>query len=49
MKQAVGKKVLYLNFDANDSKKYHMEAIQDSAVYASEMDNYLSEFYYLIV
>ena len=32
----------------NNDKKYELEAIQNSAVYAKEVDRYLSKLYYFI-
>ena len=37
-----------LEFEPDDNKKYEVEAIQDSAVYAKEVDGYLSGLYYLV-
>ena len=51
-KGRVDKKVKQMEFDIdnNDSKKYKIKAIQDSAVYAKELESgYLSGFYYLIL
>ena len=33
---------------SNDDNKYEVEAIQDSAVYAKEVDGYLPGLYYLV-
>ena len=35
--------------DENDDKEYEVEAIQDSAIYAKEIDGYLLGLYYLVV
>ena len=35
-------------FEPSDNKKYKIEAIQDSAVYAKEADGHLSGLYYLV-
>ena len=35
-------------FKLGDDKKYKVEAIQDSTVYAKEANRYLSELYYLV-
>ena len=37
-----------LEFKAGDNKKYEIEAIQDSAVYAKKTNKHLSGLYYLI-
>ena len=37
-----------LKFDANDNKKYKIEAIKDSAVYIKKTEKYLPGLYYLI-
>lgn len=37
-----------LEFEASNDKKYEVEAIQDSAVYAKEADRYLLGLYYLV-
>ena len=36
-------------FEPGDDKKYEVEAIQDSTVYAKEANEYLLELYYLVV
>lgn len=36
-------------FETDDDKKYEMEAICNSAVYAKKVDGHLSELYSLIV
>lgn len=38
-----------LDFNANNSKKYKVEAIWDKTVYTSKEESYLSNFYYIIV
>ena len=43
------KKVMELEFEAADSKKYKVEAIWNSAVYANKEESHLSGLYYLIV
>ena len=35
-------------FEPSNNKKYEVKAIQDSAVYAKEVDGYLPELYYLV-
>ena len=35
-------------FEPGDNKKYEVEAIQDSIVYANEVDGHLLELYYLV-
>ena len=36
-------------FETDNNKKYEVEAIQDSAIYAKEADQYLLKLYYLVV
>lgn len=47
-KKQIDKKVSELNFDANNSKKYIVNAFQDSAIYASKAKSYLPRLYYLV-
>ena len=47
-KKRVDKTVTKLEFEANDSKKYKVEAIWDSAVYANKAKVYLVGLYYLV-
>ena len=35
-------------FEPDDNKEYKVEAIQDSAVYAKEVNRHLSKLYYLV-
>ena len=35
-------------FEAGNNKEYNVEAIQDNAVYAKEVDGHLPGLYYLI-
>ena len=35
-------------FEAGNNKKYKIEAIQDSAIYAKKKDGYLPKLYYLV-
>ena len=35
-------------FDAGDNKKYKVEAIEDSAVYAKKAERHLPGLYYLV-
>ena len=49
-KERVDKLVTELEFEASNSKKYKVEAIQDSAVYISKLESdQLPGLYYLIV
>ena len=43
------KKVTKLEFKANNSKEYKVEAIRDSTVYANKVKSYLPGLYYLVV
>ena len=43
-----GREFLVSEFEQDDNKKYEVEAIQDSAVYAKEEDRHPSKLYYLI-
>ena len=36
-------------FEVGNNKKYKVEAMQDSAIYAKEADGHLSGLYYLVV
>ena len=47
-KRQIDKKVTELEFEASDSKKYKVEAIQDNAIYANKAESYLSGLYYLV-
>ena len=47
-KERVDKKVMELEFEAGDSKKYKVEAIWDSAIYARESEDHLPGLYYLV-
>ena len=38
-----------LEFKMGDDKKYKVEAIQNSAVYAKKADGHLPRLYYLVV
>ena len=38
-----------LEFELGDNKKYKIEAIQDSTVYAKETNGHLPKSYYLVV
>ena len=44
-KEQVDKKVTELEFEADNSKKYEVEAIRDSAVYANKPKGYLPGLY----
>ena len=48
-KERVVKKMIELEFEANNSKEYKVEAIYDSAVYTKEAKAHLSSLYYLVV
>ena len=37
-----------LEFEPGNNKEYKVEAIQDSAVYAKEVEGYLPGLYYLV-
>ena len=41
-------KFAVLEFDKGNDKEYEGEAIQDSVVYAKEVDRHLSGLYYLV-
>lgn len=41
-------KFLLLKFEANDNKKYEIEVIRDSAIYAKGASKYLFGLYYLV-
>ena len=47
-KERVDKKVTELDFKADNSKKYEVEIIWDSAVYANKVKSYLPGQYYLV-
>ena len=48
-KERIDKKVLEFDTGNQDSKKYKIKAIQDSAVYARESEGHLPDLYYLII
>ena len=43
-----GREFLIPEFELGNNKEYEMEAIQDSAVYAKEVDKHLPRLYYLV-
>ena len=47
-KERVDEKVIELDFEAGDSKKYEVETIWDSAVYARKSEGHLPRLYYLV-
>ena len=47
-KEQVNKQVTELELEAGNSKKYKVEAIWDSAVYANEKKGHLPDLYYLV-
>ena len=47
-KERVDEKITELDFEAGDSKKYKVEAIWDSAVYARKLEGHLLGLYYLV-
>ena len=47
-KEQVNEKVIELKFEAGNSKKYKVEAIQDSTIYTNKAKSHLLGFYYLI-
>ena len=47
-KEWVDKKVTKLDFEANNSEEYKVEAIRDSAIYAKESKGHLPKLYYLV-
>ena len=47
-KRQVDKKITKLEFEAGNSKEYKIQAIWDSAVYASKAKNDLLGLYYLV-
>ena len=47
-KEQIDKKVTKLEFKAGNSKKYKVEAIWDSAVYANKTKGQLPGLYYLV-
>ena len=47
-KRRLDKKVMELEFEAGDSKKYKVEAIWDNAIYANNGKGYLPGLYYLV-
>ena len=40
---------MQLEFKADDNKKYKVESIQDSTIYARELAGQLPKFYYLVL
>ena len=48
-KRRVDKKVIEFVFEAGNSKKYKVEAIWDSVVYANKAKGYLSSLYNLVM
>ena len=48
-KEQVDKKVMELKFVAGNIKKYKVEVIWDSAIYASKVEGYLPNLYYLVM
>ena len=47
-KGRMDKKVTELEFEANDSEEYKVEAIWNSAVYANKVKSHLPGLYYLV-
>ena len=48
-KERIDENVTNVEFDAGNSKKYKMEAIRDSMVYAMELESgHLPSLYYLV-
>ena len=47
-KERVDEKVTELEFKANNTKKYKMEAIEDNVVYANKAEGHLPGLYYLV-
>ena len=43
-----GWEFLIPEFEPGDNKKYKVEAIRDSAIYAKEADGHFSRLYYLV-
>ena len=47
-KKQIDKKVTELEFETGNGKKYKIEVIQDSAIYANKAEGYLPGLYYLV-
>lgn len=48
-KKQVEVNLILLKFEAGNSNKYKVEAIQDSAVYVRKSESYLPGLYYLVL